>query len=135
MILPREYYADLSWWKWLVLRVKLSWWRYSGGFARALGADGERAWQLGSLNMNDQRGLVSFTETLVENELRLAQLICPTDVIQHDAKNKWRLEVARCISCGLCYPLAPQSLAPQTQGGSVLPLSSEEVVDIAKTEC
>ena len=36
MIIRRENYSELSWWKWTRLRGILAWARFTGGFARSL---------------------------------------------------------------------------------------------------
>jgi len=132
MILKRNHYLELSWWQWARLRAVLAWSRYTGGFARTLGADGQKAWQAGPLKLRQERSIPSFTTTVKENEMRLAKEICPTYAIQHFAKNGWKIVIPRCISCGLCYPIAPQSLAPRAQVGPILPPTEQEVADFAK---
>jgi len=132
MILKREHYADLSWWQWAKLRMALAWSRYTGGFARVLGADGDKAWQTGPLKLRHERSQPRTTSTIVENEMRLAAAICPTNAIVQDVTSGWKLHIPRCISCGLCYPVAPQSLVPSAAPNTVLMPDAQDIADFAK---
>jgi hypothetical protein len=42
MIIRREHYAELSWWKWTKLRGRLFWSRLTGGLPRVLGLSAVR---------------------------------------------------------------------------------------------
>ena len=132
MILKREHYAELSWWRWARLRMILAWSRYTGGFARVLGADGDKAWQTGPLKLRHERSQPRATASIVENEMRLAAAICPTHAIERDVTTGWRLSIPRCISCGLCYPVAPNSLVPSAAHNSSMLPSNQEITDFAK---
>ncbi len=122
MILKKEYYVELSWWRWAQLRALLAWSRHSGGFARMLGADGKNAWQLGPIKTQHSRKVPVLNQTLDENEMRLARQICPTRAIIHDLSKGWEISSPRCIACGLCYACAPHSLSPSSETlGSFVP--------------
>lgn len=131
MILQRQHYAELPWWRWAHLRATLALARMTGGFGRSLGI--ERAVRLNtSLNPHSHRVIPEITTKKIEVELAAAEAICPTGAIKHSGKGGWKIKESRCISCGLCYPCAPQSLAPSASSGSLLSPSLHKIEDFAK---
>jgi hypothetical protein len=120
MILQRQHYTELPWWKWAHLRGILAWTRISGGFARAVGIDRLLLKSTTTVRMQHCRMPPQLQTQIIESEMHEASEICPTKAIIRDKKNNWNINLCRCISCGLCYLKAPQSLAPSVERAIIM---------------
>lgn len=132
MILQRQHYTELPWWKWAQLRLILAWARLSGGFARAVGVDRLRLKSTASLARRQFRMPPIIQAKIIETEMQEAEAICPTGAIFQNKKQAWNINVSRCISCGLCYLRAPQSLAPSAENAQLHVPEQHKITDFAK---
>jgi ferredoxin len=132
MILQREHYTELPWWKWAQLRMILAWARLFGGFARAVGVDRLRLKSTASIARRQFRRPPIIQAKIIESEMLEAEAICPTGAVFQDKKKAWNINVSRCISCGLCYLRAPQSLAPAAESASIQITDQHKITDFAK---
>ena len=115
MILQRQHYTELPWWKWAQLRAILAWTRISGGFAHAVGIDRLLLKSTTTVRIQHLRVPPKLQIQIIESEMLEASQICPTKAIIQDKKKNWNISLPQCISCGLCYLKAPQSLAPSVE--------------------
>ncbi len=132
MILQRQHYTELSWWKWARLRMVLAWARLFGGFARAVGVDRLIFKSTASIARRQFRMPPLIQAKNIETEMLEAASICPTGAFFQDKKKAWNINVSRCISCGLCYLRAPQSLAPSAETASVQIPEQHKITAFAK---
>lgn len=132
MILKRELYDLVPWGVWLRRRAGLQWARLTGGMARQIGVREDVISQVAP-----EAGAAALPRAVpvpgargVRSQLLAATALCPTGAFfSDDAAKCTVLRRASCITCGLCYAVAPDALAPGPQDGPFFAPGPEELIE------